>query len=299
MKPNELAQIIGGSLLVGASVLSGNPTVMAVAGGVGVNLVSDVLPTFWQGLRAPEAGSALARAHANALRRAVQELETIYRRERDPRADGSAFALLAASADQLLHAEIVLPAPTLGAVRQALHEALPAVLHGHDPREVEWLQTHLLPATARAFHRELERDADARQAFSLQLIGLIAQRLELLGESASRLPALLDALSTASAQLDALQRGQSMLDAALEALLASGHATDSEQFWYSAYARGDQSEATTYNEGTLPSPPPQGAPNERTVVGSAWAEEGGRATVTNRNVSDSPASHTPREQGAG
>ena len=51
-------QALLGALVVAASFAVGNPAVVAIAQGAGVNLATDALPALWTGLRAPAPGTA-------------------------------------------------------------------------------------------------------------------------------------------------------------------------------------------------------------------------------------------------
>ncbi|MBA3531519.1 MAG: CHAT domain-containing protein [Ardenticatenales bacterium] len=285
MNRQALTKTIAGALFTGASLLSGNAAFVTIAGGLGINWASEGLGSLADIVSPPEAGSALARAHARALRNALSTLEAEYRRTSDPRGDGAAFALLALSADSLAQAEVTLPeTPGLARAARTLADSLPALLHGHDERQVAWLQSRLLSAVARAFRAELEQDGDARQLFSMNLLLQIARHSQALGVAAAQLPGLLNALSTTSSQLDAIQRSQAALEDRLSQFKSGQGGKVTHE---SALSREVGSEAIVNIEGES-SPPPAVPEHGEVINRSAIADKGGQATVNIRRIPGHP-----------
>jgi hypothetical protein len=292
--PN-LTKTLAGALLTGASVLSGNETVLAVAGGIGVNWASEGLMGAWHGLTAPP-GSPLAAAYARALRAAVNQLAADYRREVDGRGDDQAFHLIAECAEAVGLAQIPTTEAHLQGAQRMLAESLAELLHGHDERQVRWLQTRLLPATALAFQAELVRDADARQEYAMWLVHQLAIAVGTRLPQLDRLPEVLAQLTNPHLVLTAVNAANARLEARFDALLvemqrlAEERPTGATLYHASAHAEDAGSEATVTNEG-VPSPPPA-LPTSGTVYSqAAHAQTGGKATVTNRSMS--PAASEP------
>jgi hypothetical protein len=194
---------------------------MATAGGVGVNWVSEALPGLWASLRTVRAKQPLADAYAAAIRQASQELQADYVRRIDSRSQPSAFALVAASAESVASAEFPPAVETVNQAQAALNESLAALLHGHDARQVAFLQEHLLPACARCFQVQLLQDEAAWRAFhGLILQALAANSAALLGK-VDGFAKLLAAWSEPVAALNALHTALNAIEASLARLTDS------------------------------------------------------------------------------
>ncbi len=180
-------KLLAGALLAGMGIAAGQATLTATAAGVGVNWLAEGLSggfsgglaELWAGLG--PARTPLADAYARALGESVASLEEEYRRTVDPRGGSRAFGLVAAYAGQVADGAIPPDMTGLADIRRRTASALAALLHGHDPRQVEFLTERLLPACAVAFQRQLIGDDGAWRAFHGQLLqGLAANSADLL-----------------------------------------------------------------------------------------------------------------------
>lgn len=162
-------KLVAGTLLMGVGMAAGGTTLAAAAAGVGVNWAGEGAAGLWAGLRRPPE-QALGRAYAQAIRDGVGTLQDRYRSTVDGSSDGRAFALVAACADALAQAEFPDGPVSPETTQQVLAGGLTALLHGHDERQVAFLQRELLPACAVAFQQELIRDEAAWRAFHGQIL---------------------------------------------------------------------------------------------------------------------------------
>lgn len=165
-------KLLAGALLAGMGIVTGQATLIATAGGVGVNWLAEGLAGLWPALGG-RPSDPLARAHAAAIRSAVDKLETDYARTVDPRADRAAFRLVAACADQVATAEFPVGVSSVDTAQTALTAGLAALLHGHDERQAAFLRERLLAACAVAFQQQLVQEEAAWRSFH----GLILQAL--------------------------------------------------------------------------------------------------------------------------
>jgi hypothetical protein len=211
----RLQKAIYGSLLLGASVLSGDAMLMATAGAIGVNWTSDGLGGLWQQSHAAlSPASPVARAATRAIQRAVDELREDYLREQGPRAL-EPFDLVRECADAVVETaqRTTDPLEPLRA-EETLPAALDALLLGHDPGAVEFLKGKLMGAVARAFREELSQDTEAWNSFHGMLlekldqqVGTLKGTLEGFSEVVLRFaqaPKALNALQGATERLEAL-----------------------------------------------------------------------------------------------
>lgn len=169
---NDPQKLVAGALLAGAGLLTGEATLLAVAGGIGVNWSGEALAGLLRTFPS-QPGEPLARAYARAIRRAVDDLRQQYPHTGNACTLLPAFDLVAACAGEIgaAHLPPVLPA-TLepGAIQSALAAGLDGLLFGHGEAEVAFLRRHLLPAVARAFAAELDGDDRAWRRYHGWLI---------------------------------------------------------------------------------------------------------------------------------
>jgi hypothetical protein len=216
----NVSKLALGALLIGASALSGNALLGAVAGGIGVNWASEALGgVVAAGAPGLQPGSALARAYERALRRAVAELRRQYQQQYGKQEQPTAFALLAESAGAVAQAEYPRVAD-IGATQQELARGLDGLLHGHAERQVAWLKANLLEQTALAFQQELANDPEAWRLLHGWLLQTVAQQQSALGRTVERLPEIMRQLQNPGILLDALDDATGRLAAMLDALRA-------------------------------------------------------------------------------
>jgi len=122
--------LLVGALLVGGSLLTGNATIITVAGGVGINLTSEGIASLWGTPRTP-----LVAAGTRAMRATVRELEKEFKQTR-PLPTPSPFQLLRDSVNDLAQADLSQPYANANAVQQALAQHLDQLLYGHDEHAV-------------------------------------------------------------------------------------------------------------------------------------------------------------------
>ncbi len=185
-------KLLAGALLAGMGIITGQATLIATAGGVGVNWLAEGLAGLWPALGG-KPSDPLAKAYAAAIRDAIDALQDDYRRTVDARSGRAAFRLVAECADTVAGAEFPPETTDVDAAQRALGAGLAALLHGHDEREAAYLRDHLLAACAAAFQRRLVQDEAAWRAFhGLILQALAANSVELL----SRLERFADVLAS-------------------------------------------------------------------------------------------------------
>lgn len=261
-------KLLAGALLAGMGIVTGEATLLATAGGVGVNWLAEGLASLWPAL-VGRPSDPLARAYAAAMRDGVKTLEADYRRTVDPRAGSELFQLIADCAEEVAAAQFPDGVNSVDAAQAVLEASLTALLHGHDPRQADYLRQRLLPACAAAFQKQLVQDAAAWRAFH----GLILQALA--ANSASLLAKLdgfaqvLAAWSDPNASLAQLQRIEAQL-AELAARPAAKPQFDN---------RGMRVGGNVYQAG------------RDQYFHSAHAESGGTAIVT--NIIGAPPGTTP------
>lgn len=218
-------KLVAGALLAGITVATGETTLLATAGGVGVNWLAEGLAGLWPALATPRSDGPLTAAYAAAIRQGTGQLQAEYVRTVDPHAGTAAFVLAAACADTLAAAEFSAGASDAATAQAVLGAALDALLHGHDARQVAFLRARLLPACAAAFQTGLVRDDAAWRAFHGRLLQTLAANLMTLGPTLDRFDAVLAAFSDPAAALHALQQGMARLEASSARLETATGAT--------------------------------------------------------------------------
>jgi len=166
-------KLLAGALLAGMGIVTGQATLIATAGGVGVNWLAEGLAGLWPSLGGRPA-DPLAQAYAAAIRSAVDTLAADYAHTIDPRADRAAFRLVAACADQVAAAEFPAGVNGVDTAQTALNAGLAALLHGHDQRQATFLKERLLAACTAAFQRQLVQDEAAWRAFHSLILQALA-----------------------------------------------------------------------------------------------------------------------------
>jgi hypothetical protein len=204
-------KLLAGALLAGMGIITGQATLVATAADVGVNWLAEGLAGLWPA-SAGRPDDPLAKAYAAAIRDAVDRLETDYTRTVDPRADRAPFRLVAACSAQVAAAEFPATVSSVDTAQTALDASLAALLHGHDPRQVDFLRSRLLQASASAFQRRLVQDEAAWRAFhGLLLQSLARHSAELFGRM-ERFGEVLAAWSDPTASLASLRAIKAKLD---------------------------------------------------------------------------------------
>lgn len=275
---SHINKLLAGALLAGMGIITGEATLIATASGVGVNWLAEGLAGLWPALGG-KPSDPLARAYAAAIRGAVDQLEAEYVRTVDPRRDRAAFRLVAACADQVAAAEFPAGVASVDTAQTALNAGLAALLHGHDERQAAFLRDRLLPACAIAFQRQLVQDDDAWRAFHGLILQALAVNSAALQASMGRVVDVLAAWGDPAASRAQLQRIEAQLTE-----LASRPAAPAQIVFDN---RGMRVGGNVIQAG------------HNQYFGSAHAEGGGAATVTNifggptasvRASSPSPAS---------
>ncbi|MCZ7569271.1 MAG: CHAT domain-containing protein [Ardenticatenaceae bacterium] len=220
MKNDDLQKVVAGSLLIGVSLLSGNATLLSVAGGVGVNWSSEGLAGLWQGAVGPRLapGTPLARAYEQALRARVARLQQRYRDQVDAKSDLKAFRLLAESASSVAQAHNPAGVASVNTAQEALARGLDGLLFGHDERQVHWIKAHLLEAAAIAFQEELASNQEAWQRFHGWLIQQTLHNLAALRQSLESLPEVIAQLRSQAVAQEAPGEALARLEAELRGL---------------------------------------------------------------------------------
>lgn len=174
MSLNDTQKLVAGTLLVGASLLTGDATMITVAGGIGVNWASEGLAGLWDtrtlGLRQEE---PLAKAYERAIVRAVADLRDQFRRDSSDHKKLLAFDMVANCADAIGAAQFP-PTLEVATIQTSLATSLDRLLLDHDAEEVAYLQRYLLPAVARAFRDQLAKDDKAWRRYHGWLIEQLA-----------------------------------------------------------------------------------------------------------------------------
>lgn len=203
-------KLLAGALLAGMGILTGEATLIATAGGVGVNWLAEGLAGLWPTLGG-KPSDPLARAYATSIRDAVDKLETDYTRTVDSRADRAAFRLVAACADQVATAEFPVGVSSVDTAQTALDASLAALLHGHDERQAAFLRERLLAACAVAFQRQLVQQEAAWRAFHGLILQALAVNNASLQATMGRVAAVLAAWGDPAASRAQLQRIEAQL----------------------------------------------------------------------------------------
>lgn len=205
---------LAGALLFGTSVLSGNATLMASAGALGVNWTSEALASIWQRERsALVPGTPVQRAATRAIRRAAEILKTLYKKEGSAHADLRAFELIRDCADAVSEPDSAPTASlTTATAEAALGRALDSLLFGHDEKAVTFLKKELLGTVTRTFREELAADSQAWQSFHGMLIEQIGKQFGTLSAAVERLPEVLARFAQQQNAQDALQGAAERLE---------------------------------------------------------------------------------------
>jgi hypothetical protein len=204
---NDAQKTVTGALLIGSSLLTANAALIAVAGGIGVNWASEGLQGLLRHRQAGKLAAPLVRAHNAAIRAAVEQLRSDYLTSHDSRSSTLAFDLVAACANNLASAAAAFADTSLagGEAQAQLERGLDDLLYGHDPRQVAFLKTHLLPTTARALRDALSADAEAWMSFHGWLIEDLRAGQTALTDKLDHTAEVLARFEDPSAALHALQ----------------------------------------------------------------------------------------------
>lgn len=203
MSRSDTQQALVGAVVCGVSILSGNAALMTVATGMGINWTSEGLSRLWQQHAAPRLApdAPLARAYAQALRKGVRTLRDDYRQRIDSRSDLRPFTLLETCAASVAQAQFPTAATEVPDAQRELARSLDDLLHGHDERQVRYLQTHLLAAVTDAFQNELATNQAAWNQFHGWLIQQSSSQIALLTQSLTHVSDVLERFrDTASVQ---------------------------------------------------------------------------------------------------
>ncbi|HYH95755.1 hypothetical protein [Hyalangium sp.] len=207
-------QALAGALLLGTSALSGNATLIASAGAIGVNWTSEALARLWQKERsALVPGTHVQRVAAKAIRRAAKMLKTLHKEKAGPHAQLLAFDLIHDCADAVAEsAPLPTDSLTPATAEDTLHRALDSLLFDHDTKAVEFLKKNLLGTVARTFREELAADTQAWQAFHGMLIEQLGENFGTLSQTVERLPELMARFAQPPNALEALQGSAERLE---------------------------------------------------------------------------------------
>ena len=167
---NDTQKTIAGTLMIGAGILSGNATLLSVAGGIGVNWASDGLIGLWdQAVHhfAPE--EPLRRAYQRAITSAIAQLRAGYARQTG-QIEAQTFDLLADCAGAVSQAQYPPDVVSVATAQHTLARELDNLLYAHPERVQTYVKQSLLDAVAQAFRDELAHDADAWRRFHGWLI---------------------------------------------------------------------------------------------------------------------------------
>lgn len=275
-------KLLAGALLAGMGIVTGEATLIATAGGVGVNWLAEGLAGLWPTLGG-KPSDPLARAYAAAIRSAVDKLKTDYARTVDPRVDRAAFHLVAACADQVATAEFPVGVSNVDTAQTALNASLAALLHGHDERQVAFLRERLLAACAVAFQRELVQQEAAWRAFHGLILQALAVNNASLQATMGRVADVLAAWGDPAASRAQLERIEAQLTAmAGRPTQSTGSVFDNrglrvagnvyqaagDQYLFSAHAGQGRSASVVNVIGAAPDALPHAATQATSAVGS-------------------------------
>lgn len=214
MNDSDARKLMLGTLLVGASALPAGNLIAGLLSDVGKSWASEAVRGATGA--GPSPGSALTAAFVRAIQAGVSGLRREYGAERLGRDGKDAFDLLR----QIARGVTVIEMPSVSdgddivAVQRGFSGALATVLSGFPDAQVRLLRVSLLPATARAFHEELSRDATAWRLYHGWLFARMATQSTALRAAFVNRPtvwaslvnpvALEDHLDAFSARLDSL-----------------------------------------------------------------------------------------------
>lgn len=254
-------KLLAGALLAGMGILTGEATLIATAGGIGVNWLADELGGLWPMVtRARGTSDPLTNAYAKAIRTAVQGLEDEYHHSIDPRARLTAFRLIAECAQDIAQAELPVEPLTVENVQGNLQAGLAALLFGHDERQVEFLQKKLLSACASSFRAQLMQDDAAWRAFHGVLLQAMTRNITTLMSKLNQFTDVLTVFGDPETMRTQLQRIEDHLASTAEAattktgpvfnnqgMRVGGNVTqiNGNQYNYSAHVTGGGSASIT------------------------------------------------------
>jgi hypothetical protein len=216
---NDTQKTIAGTLMIGAGILSGNATLLTVAGGIGVNWASDGLLGLWDQAAhhfAPE--EPLRRAYQRAITSAIKQLRTGYMQQTG-RTEAQTFDLLAGCAGAVSQAQYLPDVVSVETAQHALARELDNLLYGHPERVQTYVKQSLLDAVALAFRDELAHDAEAWRRFHGWLIEQLSANVGRMGTSMVRVEEVLTRLQDAPAALSALTASSSRIEDMLREVL--------------------------------------------------------------------------------
>lgn len=210
----QIRKVIAGTLLFGASALSGDATLLASAGALGVNWASEALASLWQQQRAQLLpGTPITQAATRAIRRAASTLKERYSESHGSRVDLRAFDLIRDCAGSVSEAGQQPTGPMApAAVEEVLSSALSDLLHGHDEQAVAFIKRELLGEVTRAFRQQLAEDTEAWQSFHGWLIERMAMQVEALSGKLERLQEVREHLTEQHRALEALEGAAERLE---------------------------------------------------------------------------------------
>lgn len=275
MNSTNANKLLAGALLAGMGIITGEATLIATAGGVGVNWLAEGLANLWPTLGG-KPSDPLAKAYSAAIRNAVDQLATEYTRAVDARADRAAFRLVAACADQIATAEFPQGVSSVDTAQAALDASLTALLHGHDERQATFLRERLLPACAAAFQRSLVQDETAWRAFHGVILQALAANSAVLLNRLERFTDILASWSNPQSSLMQLKQIEAQLqDLSTRPVITSSvkfdngglevsgnvYQADGNQYFFSAHAEGGGA-ATVTNVIGKPFPSKREAPDQ-------------------------------------
>ncbi len=265
MNSTNANKLLAGALLAGMGIITGEATLIATAGGVGVNWLAEGLANLWPTLGG-KPSDPLAKAYSAAIQNAVDQLATEYTRAVDARADRAAFRLVAACADQIATAEFPQGVSSVDTAQAALDASLTALLHGHDERQATFLRERLLPACAAAFQRSLVQDETAWRAFHGVILQALAANSAVLLNRLERFTDILASWSNPQSSLMQLKQIEAQLQdlSPRPVITPSGNVyqPDGNQYFFSAHAEGGGA-ATVTNVIGKPFPSKREAPDQR------------------------------------
>jgi CHAT domain len=215
--PTDTQKTVAGALVIGASILSGNALLMAVAGGIGVNWSSEGLAGLWQRVgQAFAPGTPITRAGEQAIRRAVDDLRRAYQQEAGPHADTAAFDLVRECAAAITQAQYPAGPRDPLVAQQALVSSLDDLLYGHAARQ--FLKDRLLDAVAVHFREALAADQMAWHLFYGWVLEQVAAQITTLQQHLERVPEVLAQLQDQARAAAALAATAAPLQQLLEEL---------------------------------------------------------------------------------
>jgi hypothetical protein len=299
----HIRQALAGALLFGTSVLSGNATLIASAGALGVNWTSEALASLWQHERSAFVpGTHVQRAAARAIQRSAEMLKALYQKDVGPRADLRAFDLIRDCADAVADS---LPPPadslTPATAEDTLRRALDSLLFDHEPRAVRFLKDKLLGTVARIFREELAANIQAWQSFHGMLIEQLGRNFGTLRQAVERLPEVMARFAQPPTALEALQGAAERLEALITQLQQPRATVQTSSPTISFENEDLQVGGTLWQAGgdllegrdavPPPGPPP---PSSATFINRRVKVQGDANQAAGTIIKDQPSSSVPR-----